>query len=107
MRFLVFLFLSISLLFAQFVDPYLTHQTKRSLYKKAGQQTIHILVKGERGIGDRLFKHGFDVQSDLGEFATVSLPTSRLNDLEFEKSGKFVREVAIKLSQKLGYSSEE
>ena len=81
MRFLVFLFLSISLLFAQFVDPYLTHQTKRSLYKKAGQQTIHILVKGERGIGDRLFKHGFDVQSDLGEFATVSLPTSRLNDL--------------------------
>ncbi|WP_456407051.1 S8/S53 family peptidase [Caldithrix abyssi] len=81
MRFFVLLFLSVSLLFAQYIDPYLTHLSKTSLSKTSEPRILNMIVKGDENIAHALYQNGFDVQSAVGEFATVRVPQQRINDL--------------------------
>ncbi len=79
MRLIVFVFLTVGFLFAQIVDPYLTHQSQLALAKGI-DRSYHLLVYGDQ-IGGKLYDAGFDVQSDFGHFATVVVPQNRLNEL--------------------------
>ncbi len=81
MRFFIILFFSVSFLFSQYVDPALTHFTKTRLAKGGSGSPLHLLIKGDDTIGEQLYKAGFDVQTELGEFATVIVPPRRLEEL--------------------------
>ena len=80
MKFLVFLLSLFVLLQAQIIDPYLQHVTQSSL-AKAQFKEYHLLVHGNRKLDDQLFNAGFDVQTDLGNYATVIVPQDRLQEL--------------------------
>ena len=84
MKILLFLLSFWLLLQGQAIDPYLQHQLqqrKQSLAKASVPRTYHLLVHGKNQLGDRLYRAGFDIQSDLGDYATVLVPADRLKDL--------------------------
>ena len=80
MRFLIFILALLSFLQAQIIDPYLQHSMQMPL-AKAQFKTYHLLVHGSNRIDDALYKAGFEVQSDFGDYATVIVPQDRLQEL--------------------------
>ncbi len=81
MRLVIFLLLSMSLLLAQSVDPYLQHVFSTQLKKATEPRMLNLIVRGEKKLADDLYQLGFDVQSDMGTFVTVRVPADRVQQL--------------------------
>ncbi|NOX87575.1 MAG: S8 family serine peptidase [Calditrichaeota bacterium] len=80
MKFIFFLLVLGSLLYGQFIDPALQRISQKPL-AKTGITEYHLLVHGDLRLGDKLYQAGFDVQTDIGDYATVIVPRTRFNDL--------------------------
>ncbi len=80
MKILLFIFSFWALLQAQIIDPYLQHELQTPL-AKAQFKTFHLLVHGNHQTGDALYKAGFNVQSNIGQYATVIVPRDRIPEL--------------------------
>jgi len=79
-RFFILLLLLSGFLFGQQLSPYLQYVKTTSL-AKGNAQTLHLLIRGDEQLVQKLHQAGFTTESELGSMATVRVSNADIQRL--------------------------